>query len=244
MRENNCRKLYADTEVHTVGFGRNLKVLTDVFHPFASASSYRNDTFLTFIRILFADHTITIFENFQLLYRCVKIEIHMVFHCIIQIFKNNIIDICSEMTYGCIQKIQFILQTELLELSSCCRIELCSLSAIFHIDIVYIFHQFNGFVFSDMLVQCSAKIIGDIIFSIGECTCATKAAHNRTSLTVDTVFDFFAVNRTFSFFKRISLFKNSHFVIRFFFHQLVCRKDSSRAGTNNDHIIVHASSSL
>ena len=168
----------------------------------------------------------------------------MIFHRIVQILKNNIVNICSEMAYGRIQKIQFVLQAEFFKFGSCCRIKLCSLSAVFHIDIVYVFHQLNSFALADMFIQCSAKIIGDIIFSIRECTSAAETAHDRTSLTVDTVFNLFAVDRAFSFFERISLFKNCHFVIRFFFHQLVCRKNSSRAGTDNDHIIVHASSSL
>ena len=168
----------------------------------------------------------------------------MIFHCIIQILQNNIVDICSEMTYGRIKKVQFVLQAKFFEFGPSCRIKLCSLSAVFHIDIVYIFHQLNSFALADMFIQCSAKVIGDIIFSIRECTCAAETAHDRASLTVDTVFNLFAVDRTFSFFKRISLFKNSHFVIRFFLHQLICCKNSSRAGTNNDYIIVHASSSL
>ena len=142
----------------------------------------------------------------------------MIFHCIIKIFKNYIIDICSQMTHRSIQKIQFILQTEFLELRSCCRIKFGSLTAIFHINIIYIFHQFNCLALANMLVQRSAKIIGNIIFSIRKCACAAKSAHNRASLTIDTVFYLFAVNRTFSFLKGISLFENCHFTVRHFFH--------------------------
>ena len=41
-----CRKLYAHTKIHTVGLGRDIQFLTDIFHPLAAASSYGNNTLL------------------------------------------------------------------------------------------------------------------------------------------------------------------------------------------------------
>ena len=142
----------------------------------------------------------------------------MIFHCIVQVLKNDIVDIRSQMTYRCIQKVQFVLQAEFLELGSCCGIKLGSLTAVFHVDIINVFHQPDRLTLADMLVQSSTEIVGDVIFSIGECSCTAETAHDRASLTVDTVLYLLAVDRAFSLLKGISLFKNCHFAIRLFFH--------------------------
>ena len=218
MRKDYSRKFHTYTDIHTIGLGRNIQILADCFHPFASASSYRNDTFLTFVGFFFCDHFISIIQNLQLLHWCIKIKVHMVFHCIVHIFQNNVVDVCSQMTYRCIQKIQLVLKAEFLEFGSCCGIKFGSFSTVFHVNVIYIFHQVNGFFFADMLIQSTTKIIGDIIFSIRKCSCATETAHNRTSLTVDACFYLFSINWTFSLFKRISLFKNCHLAVRFLFH--------------------------
>ena len=173
---------------------------------------------LALIGTFFTDHTISVFQNFQFLYRCIKIEIYVIFHCIVQILKNDIVNICSQVTNRCIQKIQFILQAEFLEFGSRCGIKLRSLTAIFHVDIVNILHQLDCLALADMFVQSSTEIVGDVIFSIRECTCTAEAAHDGTSLTVDTVLYLLAVDRAFSLFKGVSLFENCHFTVRHFFH--------------------------
>ena len=105
MWEYNSRKLYSNTDIYTVGFCRDFQILTCLFHPFTSASSYRYNTFFTFITAFFTYNFVAIFNLFNCVYRCIKIEIHMVFHLIIQILKYHIVDICSKMTNRCIQKI-------------------------------------------------------------------------------------------------------------------------------------------
>jgi len=40
MRENNSRNLYAHADIHAVGFGRDVQLITDFFHPFAAAAAY------------------------------------------------------------------------------------------------------------------------------------------------------------------------------------------------------------
>ena len=167
----------------------------------------------------------------------------MIFHCIVQILKNDIVDIRSQMTYRCIQKVQLVLQAEFLELGSCCGIKLSSLTTVFHVDIINVFHQLDCLALADMLIQSSAKIIGNIIFSVRKRTCTAETAHNRTSLTVDTVLYLFAIDWALSFLKGITLFKNCYFAVRFFFHQFICCKNPSRTCTDNNHIIVHALSS-
>ena len=40
MGKDHCRKFYTHTDIHTVGFGRDIQFFTYFFHPFAAASSY------------------------------------------------------------------------------------------------------------------------------------------------------------------------------------------------------------
>ena len=151
MRENNRRKFYADTDVHTVGLGRDCKIFADLFHPFTSTSSNGNDTFLTFVRIFFTYDTVSTVDDLNRLNRCIKEEVHLILHLIVEILKNNVIDICSQMTYRCIQKIQFVLKTKLFKFCSGCGVQFCTFSTIFHIDLIDVLHQLNSLFFTDIL---------------------------------------------------------------------------------------------
>ena len=77
MGEQYRRKLHANAQIHTVGLGRNLKLLTDLLHPFASASSYGNNTFLTVIGGLPHPYPVgSVLEALNMGNRRFKVEIH------------------------------------------------------------------------------------------------------------------------------------------------------------------------
>ena len=46
-----------------------------------------------------------------------------------------------------------------------------SLTAMHQVQFIYIFHHLCSCILADMLVQSSAKLIGDIVFSVGESAC-------------------------------------------------------------------------
>ena len=163
----------------------------------------------------------------------------MILHLIVQIAQHNIVNICAQMAYRCIQQIQLILQTELFELRPCCGIKLRSFATVCHIDLIHIFHQPDRLLFTDIFKQGASEIIGDIIFSIGKCSGSTKTTHDRAAFTADTAFNLFAVNRAFPLFQRISFLKYCNFTVRLLFHQLICRKNTSRTCPNNYYIISH-----
>ena len=91
----------------------------------------------------------------------------------------------------------------------------------------------------DILEQSSPEVIRNVVFPIRKCSGSPEAAHDRAALTIDTALDLIPVNRTFSLFKRIALFKHGNLTFRLLFHQLIRRKDPSRTCSNNDHIIIH-----
>ena len=143
------------------------------------------------------------------------------------------------MTYRCIQKFQFILHTQFFELSAGCGIHFCILAAVSDIDLIYITHQIQRFLFTNMFIESTAEIVGDVIFAIRESTGTAETAHDRTGFTFDTGFYFLSVNRTVSFVQRISFFENCNFEIFVLFHQLIGGKNSSWSGSDNYHIIFH-----
>ena len=95
--ENLCRKLHTDSDVHTVGKSRDLKLCTYRLHPFTSASSCGDDTVSSLVTLISYKNCITVFSFFYFVNRCVKIEVHMVFHFFIEVLKYHIVDICSQM---------------------------------------------------------------------------------------------------------------------------------------------------
>ena len=108
-----------------------------------------------------------------------------------------------------------------------------------YIDLVHILHQVDGRLSADMLIQRSSECIGDIIFSIGKCTCSAESAHDRTSLASDTALHLVPVDRTTALLKWITRFKHCDLEIRILFHQFIRRKNPARSGSDNNHVILH-----
>ena len=79
MGEQYRWKFHANAQIHTVGLGRDLKLLTDMLHPFASASSYGNNTFLTVIGGLTHPYPVdSVLKALNMGNRGFKVEIHLI----------------------------------------------------------------------------------------------------------------------------------------------------------------------
>ena len=239
MRKDHCRKLHADADIHSVGFGRNIHIPAHILHPFASASSHRNNTFITFPGRQIAYHTISRLCLFQFSHRRVEVKINMIFHMVVKVLQHHVVDVRTKMADRRVEKIQLVLETELLELRACRGIQLRSRAAVFHIDLVHVFHKINGFLFSDMLVERTSEVIGNIVFSVRKSSRAAETAHDGTASAVDAGLHLIAVNGAFSFFQRIALLEYRHFILRFLLHQLICRENPSRTRADDNHIILH-----
>ena len=143
------------------------------------------------------------------------------------------------MPYGSIQKLQLILQACLFKIGSGSGIHFRTLPTIMHIYLVYIFHQFYGLFFTDILMERSAKIIGDIVFSVGKGSRPSKTTHDRTGFTTDTAFYLVSINWAMPLLQRMSCFKNRNLQIGSVFCQFVCRKNSAWSRTYNNNVILH-----
>ena len=107
------------------------------------------------------------------------------------------------------------------------------------IDLINIIHQINCLFTADMLVQRTAEIIRNVVFSIGESACSAKSTHDRTGRTFDTGFHLLAVNRTTALLQRIARLKNRYLKPRTLFHQLIRRKNATRTCADDNDIIFH-----
>ena len=143
------------------------------------------------------------------------------------------------MAYRSIQQLQLVLHTGLFQAGTCSRIHFSALATVADIDFIHIIHQLQSSFLANMLVKSATKIIGNIVFTIRESACTSEAIHNSAGWTFDAAFDFFAVNRTFSLFQRTAGLKYSHLNILISLNQLIGRKNTTRACTNNNNIVFH-----
>ena len=64
-----------------------------------------------------------------------------------------------------------------------------------HVDLIHVFHKLSSCLFANVFVQSAAKIIGNVVFTIGECARSAESAHNGAGFTFDAGFDLITVNR-------------------------------------------------
>ena len=207
VREDFSRNFHTHTDINAVGAGRYFHFATDFFHPFATASTYGYNTFFAVVKLFAAVYAITSVCHLKAVNLIIEAEFNLIFQFSVKVFQNHIIDVGSQMTDRSIQKIQFVLHAELFESGSGCGVHTRSLSAVCYVDFIYIFHQLDCLFAPDMFVECTAKIIGNIVFSIRKCTCTAKTAHDCTRFAVYAGFYFFAVDWAAPFFERVAQLK-------------------------------------
>ena len=235
-----CRQLHPNADVHPVGMDRNFQALADLFHPLAAAAAHGDNALAAGIDFIIGGHLVAPFFRSHGANRGIKIEIHLVFQVGIEVFQHHIVDVRTQMPDGSVQQVQIVLNAQGLETGTGGGIELGTLAAIAHIDVVHIAHQIQGLLLADVFVKGSTKIVGEIIFSVREGTGSAEAAHNAAAFAADTAFDFLSVDGTAAFFQRVSGLKYRHLQGRIGLTQLVGRENASRASSDNNHIILHS----
>ena len=145
------------------------------------------------------------------------------------------------MAHRGIQQMQIILDAQLLELGAGCGIEPGALTAVAHVDLIHILHQFQRLSLADVFIQRTAKIVGNVVFSVGKRTCAAETAHDRAALTANAGLDLHAVNGAMAAVQCMTRFKHSHLQLRTALRQFIGRKNTAGTGANNNHIIIRHS---
>ena len=139
---------------------------------------------------------------------------------------------------------EVVLQAHFFDVTARRSVQLGALAAERHIDVIHIAHQFQRVLFADILVQCTAEIIGNIVFAVGESACAAEATHNGTAFAADTGLKLLAVNGTFAFVQLMTRFEYAHLELRILPDQFISGKNSSGACPNDQHVIHDRSSSF
>ena len=93
MREDDSGKLHADTDIHTVGLGVDIQILTNAFHPFAAATTHGDDALVTLVGGVLTADTIPRLQCFHGFYRSIEIEGHFIFELRVQVFQHDKVDI-------------------------------------------------------------------------------------------------------------------------------------------------------
>ena len=104
------------------------------------------------------------------------------------------------MAHFGLQQMKIVSQGRCLQLRAGSGIELGIRSAHATQHIVHIFHQFQGFLRSHVIMQVAAELGGDIVFSVGKGACASIAVHDVAWGTFETRLGAF-LNRALAFFQ-------------------------------------------
>ena len=152
MREQLRRKFHPDSDIHSVGIGRDLKFLTDLLHPLTSASTYRSHTLISLIYAAIRRHPEATVNHLHLLNRRHKVEVNLILQVVIEILKHHIINIRAQMSHRSIQKLKLILHADCLNPRVGRRIQLRALSAVLKVNPVHILHQLRGLLTTDIFI--------------------------------------------------------------------------------------------
>ena len=239
VREDLRRQLHPDTDVHPVGLGRDVQLPANLLHPLAAAAAYGDDALFAGEGFLGSNHLIAPVYDFHLFHRGVEEEIHLILQIVIQVFQHHIVDVRAQMADGGIQQMQVVLDAGLLELGAGGGVELGTRAAVAHVDFVHIAHQLQGLTLADILKERAAKVVGNVVFSVGEGTGAAETAHNGAGFAADAGLYLFSVDGAVTAGKGVTCLDDRHLFLRAPLGQLISGIDAAGAGTDNQNVVIH-----
>ncbi len=107
------------------------------------------------------------------------------------------------------------------------------------VNLVHVLHQPDGLLTPDMLVQRTAKRVGDVVLPVGKRARAAKPAHDGTPRAANAGLHLLAVDGTLSLIQRIARLENGNLQAFILLYQLVCGKNAARPGADNNDVIFH-----
>ena len=238
VREDHSGQLHPDAQIYAVGAGGDIQILAHLFHPLAAAAAHGGNDAPAGIALVAYQHVVAAVGHLDAGNGGLEAEIHLVLQLVIQPPQHHQVDVRAQVADGGIQELELILHAFLFQRRAGGGIELGALAAVGHVDLVHVLHQLNGLLAADMLVERAAKIIGDVVFSVGKSTRAAEAAHNRAGMAADAAFDFHSVDGAAPLGEGVARLKNSDFQLGPFLFQFIGRKYAAGACAHNDYIII------
>ena len=230
-------EFHPDTDIDTVGIGREVQTLAYILQPLASAATDREDQIPAGIDLIPHMNFVAVFRFIHGAYGRVEEEVHMILHLVIEILEHNIIDVCSEMPHLRIQQMQTVFQAHALDLRVGGGIQAGSRAAVIQVNLIHIAHEIQGFFFPGILKERSTELVGNVIFSVRKGARAAEAAHDAADRAADTGLHLFPVDGALTQVQRPTEFKNGH--LQSAFHQFISGVDASGPCTDHNHVIVH-----
>ena len=239
MGEYSCRKLDPDSDVNSVGKCVDIKVLADLLDPLASAAADGYDAFLALEAVLGSDDLEASVDDLDFLHRFQEAELDLVLHLVVEVLKDDEVDVRSQVSYRCIHQFELVDHAKSCDVGTCCGVKLCAFSAVGHVDMVDILHQTDCLFLSDVLAKCSAEIICDVVFSVRECSGTAETGHDGAGFAAYAGLDVLSVDGALPLLQGVSHVYDGDLKVLVPLDQLVCGIDSSRAGSHDYDIILH-----
>ena len=171
--------------------------------------------------------------------RGVEAELDRVGYLAKNIAQHDIIDVCAEMAHRGVEQLELVLGADLLEIRPCGGIELGIFTAVRHVDVVHIAHQFECLVAPDIFVQGAAEVVRDVIFAVRKGSRPAEAAHDGTGLAFDAGGDVLAVDGTAALLERIAGLKDGDLQVGALRGEFIRREDAPRTCSDDDDVVFH-----
>ena len=233
-------QLHPDADVHAIGLGGDIQRLAHGLHPLAAAASHGDDALaaaecaLICLRLIAA-----VVQNGQCLHRRQEVEVDMLLQLGVQVLQHLVVDIRAQMPHGGVQQVEIVLQAQTLEAAVRRGVQLGAGAAAGHVDLVHVAHELHGLLLADVLIQCAAELVGQVILAVGEGAGAAEAVHDGTGLAVDAGLDLIAVDGTVPLLQRVARLQHRHLPLGLTLHQFIGGKDAAGARADNQNIIFH-----
>ena len=244
--EDDGGQLNTHAEVYAVRVRLDAQLFAHALHPRAAAAPDRYDAVAALGDLIANVHAIPLVltQRFDGVHRCPKVEVHVLAEQLVEVAEHHIVDVGAQVAHRRLEQGEVVLHAELLDVAACRGVERRARAAMGHVDVVDVAHEGERLVASDVVVERAAEVIGDVVLSIGESTCATKAAHDCAGWATDAALDALAVDRAVPAFEGIACLEDAHAQVGSQLHELPCRKDA--AGTcshDNDVVVLHVRAS-
>ena len=237
-------QLHPDADVHTVGLCADMERVADALHPLAAAAAHGDDAGAARVAAPVRVHGVAGIGPVHGADRGVEIEVQPVLHGVIQVLQHHVVDVRAQVADGGIQQVQVVLQAQLLDGGVAGGIEVRARAAVGHVDVVHVFHQGQGLLLADILVERAAELVGDVILAVGERPRAAEAVHDGAGGTLDAGLDLVAIDGTAALGQGMTRLKEGDLQRRALLQQLPGAVDAARAAADDENVISHGDTSF
>ena len=243
MGKNGRGQFHPHAQIHAVGVGGDIKIPANGLHPLAAAAPYRNNALAAGVFAIGAGDAVAAFFRRHRSNRRIKEEGDLILQLFINILQYLVVNIGAQMPHRSIQKMQVILDANRFKTGTGGGIELGPFAAVGQVNFIDIPHQIQGLLFANILIQRTAKVIGNIVLAIGKSTGTAKTAHDRAGGAANAAFNLIAIDGAVAAMERMAGFQYGHPQFGRAAGQFVGGKNAAGARTDDNHIVIHSGSS-